>query len=106
MPSPRPIAGVLLPAMAGLVLGAALTLAQETTSKVEALLEAGRYTEAEVEAARALDRASATDVDSAIARLLDALLRNGRGTDSRARELAERLVSAHLSPGSLRGRLA
>ena len=105
MPLPRSIAGVLLPAMAGLVLSTALTVAQEAASTVEALLDAGRYAEAEVEAARALDRASAADIDSASGRLLDVLLRNGRGTDTRARELAERLVSAHRSPGS-RGRLA
>ena len=94
MPLPRSIAGVLLPAMAGLVLSTALTVAQEAASTVEALLDAGRYAEAEVEAARALDRASAADIDSASGRLLDVLLRNGRGTDTRARELAERLVSS------------
>lgn len=105
MPLPRSIAGVLLPAMAGLVLSAPLPAAQGA-STVEALVEAGRYAEAEAEAERALERASGADLDSASARLVDALLRNGRGTEPRARQLAEQLVSAHRSPGSPRGRLA
>jgi len=103
---PRSIAGVLLPATAWLVIGATLIAAQGTPSTVEALLEAGRYAEAEAEAVRALEGASAGDSDSANVQLLDSLLRNGRGTESRTRQLAERLVSAQRSKDARRGPLA
>jgi len=104
MPSPRPPANVLLPAMAVLVLCAA-PAAQVTPSStiVEALMEAGRYADAEGEAARALERASPADADAASARLIDALLRNGHGHEARALELAERLVRTDRTPGAPRG---
>jgi CHAT domain-containing protein/tetratricopeptide (TPR) repeat protein len=102
MPWPRPTAGALLPAMAGLVLSSVLIAGQQTTSPIQALLDAGRYAEAEAEARRALERASPVDLDGASARLLDAVVRDGRGTSAGARQLAEQRVGAHRSPGSLR----
>ena len=84
MPSPRPTAHVLLPAMAVLVLCAvAAAQVTPTPTTVEALIEAGRYAEAESDAVRALDRALPADADIATGRLIEALLRNGRGTEAR-----------------------
>lgn len=107
MPSARAIAGVLLPAIAAFALQG-VPAADGTASAVDTLLEAGRYAEAEAEAeaASALERAPAEEIETASVRLLNALLRNGRGGGTRARELAERLVAAHRSPDSPRGALA
>src|SRR5262245_36521904 len=98
MPSPRPTAHVLLPAMAVLVLCAVAVPAAQLTptpTTVEALIETGRYAEAESNAVRALDRALPADADTATGRLIEALLRNGRGHEARTIELAERLVRSY-----------
>src|ERR1044071_8110220 len=105
MHSPRGLAGALLLAIATLALGGTLR-GQGTTATLDALFEAGRYADAEAEAARAMERASPVDLDRATGRFIDARLRNGRGAEARSRELAERLVKAHRLPGAPRGELA
>ena len=107
MPSPRPTAHLLLLAMAVLVLCAA-PAAQVTPSstRVEALLEAGRYAEAESDAVRELDRALPADADIATGRLIETLLRNGRGHEARTIELAAQLVRSHRLRGAPGGDLA
>jgi tetratricopeptide (TPR) repeat protein len=107
MPSPRPTAHVLLPAMAVLVL-CAVPAAQvtPTPTTVEALIEAGRYAEAESEAVRELDRVPAADADTATGRLIETLLRNGRGHEARTTELAARLVHSYRLRGAPGGDLA
>ena len=107
MPSPRLIARVLLPAMAALIFYAAAA-AQEriAPSTVDALVQAGRYEDAEAEAARVLARASPGEVDTATGQLIETLLRNGRGHEARTIGLAERLVRSHRLPGARAGDLA
>jgi CHAT domain-containing protein/tetratricopeptide (TPR) repeat protein len=101
MPSPRPTAHVLLPAMAVLALCAAPAAQRAPASTtVEALIEAGRYAEAEADAARALAQTSPADTDTATGQLIEALLRNGRGHEARTIELAERLVSSQRLRGA------
>src|ERR1041384_6780656 len=111
MPSLGRTAVALWPAMASLILCAGLAAApggrlMQASSTSEGLLDAGRYAEAEAEAARALDRASPADADAATGLLIDALLRNGRGAEARTLELAERLVRTDRLPGTARGHLA
>jgi CHAT domain-containing protein/tetratricopeptide (TPR) repeat protein len=90
---------------AGLAAAPGGTQAQ-TSSTSEGLLDAGQYAEAEAEAARALDGISSADTDAATGRLVDALLRNGRGTEARAHQLAQQLVGSLRSLDSGRDRLA
>ncbi len=101
MPSPRLTERVLLPAMAALVLsGAPAAQRAPASTTVEALIEAGRYAEADADGARALDQASPAEADTATGWLIQALLRNGRGHEVRTIELAERLVSSHRLRGA------
>jgi tetratricopeptide (TPR) repeat protein len=107
MPSPRPTAHVLLPAMAVLVL-CAVPAAQVTPTQttVEALIEAGRYADAESDAVREFDRALPADADTATGRLIETLLRNGRGQEARTIDLAARLVRSQRLRGAPGGDLA
>src|SRR5262245_9001326 len=96
MPLPLLTERVLLAAMAALVLSTAPAAQRARASTtVEALIEAGQYAEAEADGARAFDQASPAEADAATGRLIQALLRNGRGHEVRTIELAERLVRSY-----------
>ena len=68
-----------------------------TVGDIPALIDAGRYEDAEAKAALAVERAPAPEADRARELLLTARLRNGRGAEAPTRDLARSLVDAALS---------
>jgi CHAT domain-containing protein/tetratricopeptide (TPR) repeat protein len=104
---PVPVRGGLRAALGALCLtvasgsvGVATGLAQEGAASIQSVrtaVESGRYAHAETEAERlvsALQRVNAepSEVAQAIDLLVEALLLNGKGAETRTRELAEQVI--------------